>query len=145
MLSISFQDELWKRKSSWEVFFQVYLANLLVLMAGKSKGLVGLYKEMESCGEYADIRVMWEMIHSSCPANATSTRSGKRSHWGFCSRSTWTMTFVVWEVFLPVWKIAGYGNLPLLCIYKLLSMHDNWDFYSSCSFRIRNKKFTPTR
>ncbi|RXH81909.1 hypothetical protein DVH24_036250 [Malus domestica] len=42
-------------------------------------GLVSLYKDMESCGEYEDIRVMWEIIHS-CQQNANNTtRRRKRS------------------------------------------------------------------
>ncbi|GLT89379.1 hypothetical protein SLE2022_073610 [Rubroshorea leprosula] len=52
-------------------------------------GLLSLYKDMESCRGYGDIQVMWEMIHSSCPANSYKTQSSERpSHWSFCFRPT---------------------------------------------------------
>ncbi|KAG7033756.1 hypothetical protein SDJN02_03481, partial [Cucurbita argyrosperma subsp. argyrosperma] len=38
----------------------------LVQPKGNGKGLGSLYKDIESCGEYRDIQVMWDMIHS-CP------------------------------------------------------------------------------
>ncbi|KAG8374451.1 hypothetical protein BUALT_Bualt11G0133300 [Buddleja alternifolia] len=45
----------------------------------KSRGLIALYKDMEACGEYEDIQVMWEMIHSTCPSNVQkNNRRGKR-------------------------------------------------------------------
>ncbi|PON94334.1 hypothetical protein TorRG33x02_098080 [Trema orientale] len=48
-------------------------------------GLVSLYKDMESYGEYADIRVMWEIIHS-CPQGGIPKRERRRksSYWRFC-------------------------------------------------------------
>ncbi|EXB53548.1 hypothetical protein L484_000332 [Morus notabilis] len=59
-------------------------------LKGNGHGLVSLYKDMESCGEYADIRVMWEIIHS-CPQR-TPKRSERRSHrssyWRFCFQPT---------------------------------------------------------
>ncbi|KAM3689910.1 hypothetical protein ACJW31_09G081800 [Castanea mollissima] len=55
---------------------------------GNRQGLVSLYKDMESCGGDADIQVMWEMLHSSCPANACKTNRSKRSYWSFCFRPT---------------------------------------------------------
>lgn len=56
-----------------------------IKFAGNGNGLVNLYKDIESCGEYADIKVMWEMIHS-CPQNSkNSTERRKRSsYWRFC-------------------------------------------------------------
>ncbi|KAK9920347.1 hypothetical protein M0R45_028902 [Rubus argutus] len=53
---------------------------------GNGNGLVNLYKDIESCGEYADIKVMWEMIHS-CPQNSknsTERRKRSSSYWRFC-------------------------------------------------------------
>ncbi|KAB2630444.1 hypothetical protein D8674_007963 [Pyrus ussuriensis x Pyrus communis] len=53
---------------------------------GNGHGLVSLYKDMESCGEYEDIRVMWEIIHS-CQQNANNTtrrRKRSSSYWRFC-------------------------------------------------------------
>ncbi|KAK9290304.1 hypothetical protein L1049_008471 [Liquidambar formosana] len=56
---------------------------------GNEHGLVSLYKDMESCGGYEDIQVMWEMIHSSCPQNGHSAKSSKKpSYWRFCFRPT---------------------------------------------------------
>ncbi|CAK9183134.1 unnamed protein product [Ilex paraguariensis] len=50
-------------------------------------GLVNLYNDMEACAGYADIQVMWEMIHSTRPSNARNTQSSKKpSHWRFCRR-----------------------------------------------------------
>ncbi|KAK1272129.1 hypothetical protein QJS04_geneDACA005999 [Acorus gramineus] len=38
----------------------------------RKHGLMKLYNDIESCRGYADIQVMWEMIHSSsCPAQAS--------------------------------------------------------------------------
>ncbi|XP_077233059.1 ferritin-2, chloroplastic-like [Tasmannia lanceolata] len=54
---------------------------------GEGHGLVKLYKEIESCSGYADIQVMWEMIHSSCPPN-TNNNNKRGSSWKFCFRST---------------------------------------------------------
>ncbi|KAL8504899.1 hypothetical protein ACS0TY_016189 [Phlomoides rotata] len=49
----------------------------------KREGLVCLYKDMEACGGYADIQVMWEMIHSSSsPPNVQKNRKFK--YWRFC-------------------------------------------------------------
>ncbi|PRQ42821.1 hypothetical protein RchiOBHm_Chr3g0461821 [Rosa chinensis] len=53
---------------------------------GNGNGLVSLYKDIETCGEYADIKVMWEMIHS-CPQNSnnsTERRKRSSSYWRFC-------------------------------------------------------------
>ncbi|KAG6640255.1 hypothetical protein CIPAW_10G160100 [Carya illinoinensis] len=55
---------------------------------GNRQGLVTLYKDMESCGEYADIQVMWEMLHSSSPANASKNNERKSANWRFCFRPT---------------------------------------------------------
>ncbi|XP_028767532.1 uncharacterized protein LOC114742274 [Neltuma alba] len=49
--------------------------------------LLDLYKDMESCGEYEDIRVMWTMIQSSSHQYAYITKSSNRSsYWLLCFR-----------------------------------------------------------
>ncbi|GMP51348.1 hypothetical protein CsSME_00017612 [Camellia sinensis var. sinensis] len=49
---------------------------------GNGHGLVSLYKDMEACEGYADIQVMWEMIHSSHPPIGRKNRNSKRaSQW----------------------------------------------------------------
>ncbi|KAG8500700.1 hypothetical protein CXB51_004313 [Gossypium anomalum] len=56
---------------------------------GKRQGLLGLYKDLEGCGEYEDIQVMWKMVHSSCPSTAHKTRRTERPYsWriSFCFR-----------------------------------------------------------
>ncbi|KAH6824708.1 Mitochondrial substrate carrier family protein [Perilla frutescens var. hirtella] len=51
----------------------------------KSDGFVSLYKDMEACAEYADIQVMWEMIHSSSPHDVKRSRSSRKFKcWKFC-------------------------------------------------------------
>ncbi|KAK4802556.1 hypothetical protein SAY86_000759 [Trapa natans] len=50
---------------------------------GNADGLVVLYKDMESCAEYSDIRVLWEMVQSSQSLNYETRRAAKKS-WGFC-------------------------------------------------------------
>ncbi|KAK2647426.1 hypothetical protein Ddye_014915 [Dipteronia dyeriana] len=60
---------------------------------GSRDVLLSLYKDLESCQEYEDIQVMWELIHSSCPSKkACKTRrnSNKKRpfHWKFCFRQT---------------------------------------------------------
>ncbi|XWS67285.1 hypothetical protein CRYUN_Cryun05aG0274600 [Craigia yunnanensis] len=48
------------------------------------QGLQSLYKDLESCGEYEDIQVMWKIIHSPRPSIAHKTRRSKRpSYWRF--------------------------------------------------------------
>ncbi|KAK3227391.1 hypothetical protein Dsin_007253 [Dipteronia sinensis] len=68
----------------------------------KKKGsrdvLLSLYKDLESCQEYEDIQVMWELIHSSCPPKkASKTRRNSNNnnnnnkrpfHWKFCFKQT---------------------------------------------------------
>ncbi|KAJ6922579.1 hypothetical protein NC652_016278 [Populus alba x Populus x berolinensis] len=51
---------------------------------GNDHGLMNLYKDMESCGEYTDIQVMWKMVHS-CHPIAQNTRR-KRPCRNFCFR-----------------------------------------------------------
>ena len=60
----------------------------MVVMAGNGYGLVGLYKDIESNGGYADIQVMWEMIHSSHPPNLHPIKRSKISSWRFCFTPT---------------------------------------------------------
>ncbi|XP_054783781.1 uncharacterized protein LOC129290801 [Prosopis cineraria] len=52
--------------------------------------LLDLYKDMESCGEYEDIKVMWRMIQSSSPQYAHITRKNDRSpsYWLLCFTPT---------------------------------------------------------
>lgn len=64
-------------------------------MAGNRNGLLSLYKDIESCGEYRDIQVMWDMIQS-CPSHnvhentSSSFRLDFSSTWrSFCFQSTW--------------------------------------------------------
>ncbi|KAL2229574.1 UNVERIFIED_CONTAM: hypothetical protein Sindi_1937100 [Sesamum indicum] len=67
----------------------VSASSLLRHKAKEKEGLVTLYKDMEACAGYADIRVMWEMIHSSCPPYVESRRSSKRiKFWKFCFQET---------------------------------------------------------
>ncbi|XP_045799123.1 uncharacterized protein LOC123893230 [Trifolium pratense] len=56
---------------------------------GHRNGLVSLYKDMESCREYADIQVMWKMIESSSPQIACKKKKIiKSSYWMICFRPT---------------------------------------------------------
>ncbi|PIN22991.1 hypothetical protein CDL12_04301 [Handroanthus impetiginosus] len=51
----------------------------------RRRELVNLYKDIEACGGYEDIQVMWEMIHSSRPPNVKKSRSRKRfKNWKLC-------------------------------------------------------------
>ncbi|OAY41543.1 hypothetical protein MANES_09G110500v8 [Manihot esculenta] len=62
-------------------------SNLRPKARGNNQGLMNLYKDMESCGGYTDIQVMWEIIHSSSPPNGYCARR-KRTYWKFCFRPT---------------------------------------------------------
>ncbi|KAH1199388.1 hypothetical protein GmHk_18G052758 [Glycine max] len=54
-------------------------------VGGHRNGLLSLYKDMESCGEYADIKVMWKMIESSSPQYAChKKRINRSSYWVVC-------------------------------------------------------------
>ncbi|KAF7825499.1 U-box domain-containing protein [Senna tora] len=59
---------------------------------GQRNRLIDLYKDMESCGEYEDIRVMWRMIQSSSSSSSQYgciTKSRNRSSYLlFCFRPT---------------------------------------------------------
>ncbi|KAH1242157.1 hypothetical protein GmHk_07G019547 [Glycine max] len=59
-------------------------------VGGHRNGLLSLYKDMESCGEYADIQVMWKMIESSSPQYACchKKRINRSSYWVVCFRPT---------------------------------------------------------
>lgn len=82
-----------RRKAKGKEFYRYFLSFFTffslfynkVKMAGNGHGLVSLYKDMESYGEYADIRVMWEIIHS-CPEGTPKRkeRRKKSSYWRFC-------------------------------------------------------------
>lgn len=53
--------------------------------------LLSLYKDLESCQEYEDIQVMWEMVHSSSPPSKACKvrRNIKRAfRWKICSKRT---------------------------------------------------------
>ncbi|KAI3677666.1 hypothetical protein L6452_36932 [Arctium lappa] len=54
---------------------------------GHKNGLLSLYKDMEACGGYEDIQVMWEMIHSSSSAENIK-RNDKPPYWRFCFATT---------------------------------------------------------
>lgn len=70
-------------------------------IAGNGHGLVNLYKDMESCGEYEDIRVMWEIIHSSPQkTNSSNCRKRSSSHWRFCLQPTWILSFFLKQLAL---------------------------------------------
>lgn len=92
------------------LLYVVFISALMMMMAGSDHGLMSLYKDMESCGEYTDIKVMWEMIHSSCHPKAHNTRS-KKPYWKFCFRPTWIMPFVSKE------KLA-WGELDALVLFQ---------------------------
>ncbi|XP_031378646.1 uncharacterized protein LOC116194069 [Punica granatum] len=65
----------------------VMTRELFRLFTGNANGLVVLYKDMESCGEYADIRVLWEMVQSSRPLSSQTTGARTtKNHWKFCFR-----------------------------------------------------------
>ncbi|PWA48580.1 hypothetical protein CTI12_AA489580 [Artemisia annua] len=53
---------------------------------GHKNGLVSLYKDLEACGGYEDIQVMWEMIHSSSPNlnGPNIKRNDNATYWRFC-------------------------------------------------------------
>ncbi|CAH1445979.1 unnamed protein product [Lactuca virosa] len=57
---------------------------------GHKNGLVSLYKDMEACGGYEDIQVMWEMVHSSSHSSNVKTikRNDKPFYWRFCLDTT---------------------------------------------------------
>ncbi|KAL2340537.1 hypothetical protein Fmac_008477 [Flemingia macrophylla] len=56
---------------------------------GRRNRLLSLYKDMESCGEYADIQIMWKIIQSSSPHYAChKKRVSRTSHWVVCFRLT---------------------------------------------------------
>ncbi|AES79576.1 hypothetical protein MtrunA17_Chr7g0243231 [Medicago truncatula] len=63
-------------------------SNFRLKSQGHRNGLVSLYKDMESCGEYEDIQVMWKMIESSSPQHACKKKRNNRSSWVICSRPT---------------------------------------------------------
>lgn len=46
----------------------------IMMVAEKGTGMVSLYKDKEACAEYADIQVMWDMVHSSIYTNSPQTR-----------------------------------------------------------------------
>jgi hypothetical protein len=61
-----------------------FLYSFMILMTGNNRGLMNLGKDLETCGEYTDIQVMWKMIHS-CHPIAQDTRR-KRPYRKFCFR-----------------------------------------------------------
>ncbi|KAK9073038.1 hypothetical protein SSX86_007360 [Deinandra increscens subsp. villosa] len=62
-----------------------FLFKLRSCLKNKAKvhknGMMNLYKDMEACGGYEDIQVMWEMIHSSSSSNANNVN--KTPTWRF--------------------------------------------------------------
>ncbi|BAT84035.1 hypothetical protein LR48_Vigan03g083800 [Vigna angularis] len=64
-------------------------SNFMFKSKGNRNGLLNLYKDMESCGEYSDIQVMWKMIESSSPQNTCNKkRINMSSYWVMCFRPT---------------------------------------------------------
>nr|GEY18200.1 hypothetical protein [Tanacetum cinerariifolium] len=61
---------------------------------GHKNGLVNLYKDLEACGGYEDIQVMWEMIHSSSSSSSSNSnaksikRNDNATHWRLCFTTT---------------------------------------------------------
>uniref|UniRef100_A0A0A0KY16 Uncharacterized protein n=1 Tax=Cucumis sativus TaxID=3659 RepID=A0A0A0KY16_CUCSA len=47
-----------------KLFFLRLNSHLLHKPKGNGNALLSLYKDIESCGEYRDIQVMWDMIQS---------------------------------------------------------------------------------
>ncbi|KAF9596687.1 hypothetical protein IFM89_012886 [Coptis chinensis] len=86
----------WWRKNTFLLSTKRLVLNITSRLTQKTKGrrhgLVNLYKDMESCSEYGDIQVMWEMLHSAHPSNIknnTNHSNNKRSsQWRFCFRPT---------------------------------------------------------
>ncbi|XP_050213487.1 uncharacterized protein LOC126664909 [Mercurialis annua] len=92
-----------ERLKSWLGFKQTFLFSakcMLLKFTSTSRlrrnaqrhndGLMNLYKDMESCGEDTDIRVMWDMIQSSYFPNDYSISNCRRKkvYWKFCFRPT---------------------------------------------------------
>ncbi|KAL1359974.1 hypothetical protein HN51_005306 [Arachis hypogaea] len=96
--------EKWK---GWRYFksFPIYkIKSILRKLSSKFRckqkrqrnGLVSLYKDMESCGEYSDIQVMWKMIQSSSSYSShqyascsnKKRRTKRSSYWVLCFRPT---------------------------------------------------------
>ncbi|KAH8484832.1 hypothetical protein H0E87_026554 [Populus deltoides] len=76
-----------KVKSNWasNIEMDLLCVELLWLWGtGNNRGLMNLGKDLETCGEYTDIQVMWKMIHS-CHPIAQDTRR-KRPYRKFCFR-----------------------------------------------------------
>ncbi|KAF8042006.1 hypothetical protein BT93_A0567 [Corymbia citriodora subsp. variegata] len=85
----------WRNRSSFRnsLLLQTksMLLNFTSCLRYKAKGntnsLMMLYKDMESCEECGDIRVMWEMVQSTRPPdNAQNTSFRRRWTWRFCFR-----------------------------------------------------------
>ncbi|KAE8649569.1 hypothetical protein Csa_018089 [Cucumis sativus] len=75
-----------------KLFFLRLNSHLLHKPKGNGNALLSLYKDIESCGEYRDIQVMWDMIQSHNVHENTS-RSLRRlsfsSTWrSFCFQPT---------------------------------------------------------
>ncbi|WCJ27994.1 hypothetical protein M5689_009704 [Euphorbia peplus] len=78
----------WKLKSSYLSIKCIFLklnSSLTQRVRARGKkndGLRSLYKDMECCGgEYSDIQVMWNLVHSS-----TNLRSKRCHYFRFCFR-----------------------------------------------------------
>ncbi|KAI4353446.1 hypothetical protein L6164_002395 [Bauhinia variegata] len=57
-----------------------FTSHLRFKRKGHRNGLWDLYKDLESCGEYEDIQVMWKMLQSSSSSlYAYKTRRSNRS------------------------------------------------------------------
>ncbi|KAK7294746.1 hypothetical protein RJT34_17642 [Clitoria ternatea] len=67
---------------------KVSSSNFRFKSEGHRNGLLSLYKDMESCGEYADIQIMWKMIESSPHYACNKKRINRSSYWVVCFRPT---------------------------------------------------------
>ncbi|TKY65777.1 hypothetical protein E2542_SST08639 [Spatholobus suberectus] len=80
-----------KRLSTYPIksILRKVTSNFRFKSEGRRNGLLSLYKDMESCREYADIQVMWKMIESSSPQYAShKKRINRSSYWVVCFRPT---------------------------------------------------------
>nr|KYP46103.1 hypothetical protein KK1_032338 [Cajanus cajan] len=76
---------------STKTFLSKLSSHLRIKPDGHRNGLVNLYKDMESFGEYEDIKVMWKMIEiqSSSPQwTCTVKRTNRSLYWTLCFRPT---------------------------------------------------------
>jgi hypothetical protein len=91
-LGICQMEDICVQQSHGKNDFGFIWFSYILMMAGNDHGLMNLYKDMESCGEYTDIQVMWKMVHS-CHPIAQNTRR-KRPCRNFCFRPIWILSIL---------------------------------------------------